>query len=313
MSNESRVAGWVDPELYPFPGRRVQVGGHDVHYVDTGHPSGSGDSAPTMLLLHGNPTWSFVYRGLIAALCGEVRCVAPDLPGFGLSVPAPGFKGSFAEHADAVQGFVEALDLREVVVVGQDWGGPIGLRLVGRQPERFAGVVLGNTWAWPVDGDPHFARFSTVMGGPLGALLIRRLNLFVNLMVPMGHRRRRLPRAEMAHYRRALAAPARRHLSAVLPRQIVAASAELAALADGLSGLRHLPVLIVWGDRDMAFRTKELERWREEVPGAKVEIVAGAGHFVQSDAPEEVASHLRAWLREHLDLEGRTRPAGGQR
>jgi len=287
---------WLDRDLYPFDGIRVPVGDHVVHAVDTRPQGGPG---PTLLLLHGNPTWSFVYRDVIAALAPSVRCVAPDLPGFGLSTAADGFAGTFVEHADVIEAFVDALDLRDVVLVVQDWGGPVGLRLLERRPERFVGVVLGNTWAWPVDGDPHFTRFAGFMGGPIGSFLIRRANLFVNVMVPMGHRRRRLSRTELRHYRAPLATPARRELSAVLPREIVDASPHLAGLERGLGVLRTLPVLMVWGDRDIAFRTRELDRWRAIVPDARVHVVAGAGHFVQSDVPVEFAAQVADWLRDH--------------
>lgn len=284
---------WLDRAQYPFNDRYLDLDGHRVHVVDTG-------SGQTLLFLHGNPTWSFVYREVIAALSRHVRCVAPDLPGFGLSTAATGFSGTYVEHAEVIERLVEHLDLRDIVLVAQDWGGPIGLRLVERQPERFRGVVICNSWAWPVADNPHFTRFAGLMGGSVGSFLIRHANLFVNAMVPMGHKRRRLDRTEMRHYRAPLATPARRELSAVLPREIVDATDPLTELAEGLGVLRSLPVLIVWGDSDMAFRDPELQRWRREVPEATVHIVEGAGHFVQSDAPREVATAITSWL-ERID------------
>ncbi|GAB3155147.1 haloalkane dehalogenase [Microbacterium neimengense] len=284
---------WVDRDAYPFETASVTVGGHRIHYVDTAAP---GQSGPTLLFLHGNPTWSFVYRDVIRAMPPSVRCVAPDLPGFGLSDAADDFDGTFVAHAEAIELLVEALGLEDVVLVAQDWGGPIGLRLIERSPEGFRGVVLGNTWAWPVAHDPHFTRFAGAMGGRMGAFLTRRANLFVNLMIPMGHRRRRLTRAEMAHYRRALGTARRRGFSAVLPREIVVATPHLAELEAGLSVLETLPVLIVWGDSDIAFRGPELARWRAIAPHARVEVIEGAGHFVPSDAPAEMAASLRGWL-----------------
>ncbi|GAA2229767.1 alpha/beta fold hydrolase [Herbiconiux moechotypicola] len=280
---------WLDREQYPFDDHYLDLDGHRIHFVDTG-------AGQTLLFLHGNPTWSFVYRKVIAALAPHSRCVAPDLPGFGLSTAAVGYSGTYLEHADVIQRFVEALDLRDIVLVVQDWGGPIGLRLVERQPERFRAVVICNSWAWPVADNPHFARFAGLMGGRVGSFLIRHANLFVNAMVPMGHRRRRLSRAEMRHYRAPLATPARRELSAVLPREIIDATSPLAELAEGLGVLRDLPVLIVWGDSDMAFREPELLRWRAEVPEATVQVIEGAGHFVQSDAPGEVGAAIASWL-----------------
>lgn len=288
MRDDLLHPAWLDPTLYPFETTRRRVGEHDLHLIDQG-------SGPTLLMLHGNPTWSLVYAGLVARLSDEFRCVVPDLPGFGLSQAPAGFDGRPASIAEVVTELVRDLDLRDVVLVLQDWGGPIGLDVAAREPDRIRGVVIANTWAWPVTGDPHFERFSRMMGGAAGAFLVRHANLFVNLMVPMGHRRRRLSRAEMRHYRAALGTPARRQASAVLPREIVHATELLTRVEQGLADQRHLPALVLWADRDIAFRESELARWQREWPQAEVVPVPGAGHFVQSDAPDACADAIRDW------------------
>lgn len=280
---------WVDRDLYPFADRFVEASGHRVHYVDEG-------DGPILLMLHGNPTWSFLYRDVITQLRGSFRCVALDYPGFGLSTAADGFDGRPDSIAVVVEEVVDALDLRDFVVVVQDWGGPIGLRVAERQPDRIRGLVIANTWAWPITGDRHFERFSSLMGGRLGTLLTRRLNLFVNVMIPVGHRRRSVSGAEMRHYRSALDTPARREASAVLPREITASARFLQEVADGLAALRTKPALIVWADGDIAFGEKELSRWMRELPTAEVHDLAGAGHFVPSDAPVEFAGAIEAWF-----------------
>jgi haloalkane dehalogenase len=119
--------------------------------------------------------------------------------------------------------FLDSLDLREVTLVAQDWGGPIGLTAALRRPDRFVGLVLGNTWAWPVNGDLHFEVFSRLVGGPVGRQLILRFNFFVNALLPAGHHRRKPGAAEMAHYRRALPTPERRMPCAMFPKDITAA------------------------------------------------------------------------------------------
>ena len=112
---------WLDPVLFPFESRFLDVDGATVHHVDEG-------TGPPLLLLHGNPTWSFLYREVIAGLRDRFRCVAPDYPGFGLSRPAPGYGFTPAEHAEVVRRLVLELDLRDVTLMVQDWGGPIGPR-----------------------------------------------------------------------------------------------------------------------------------------------------------------------------------------
>lgn len=279
---------WVDDELFPFRSRFVPLSGNVVHYVDEGR-------GPILLMLHGNPTWSFVYREVIAALSKFFRCIALDYPGFGLSTAGPGYAFHPADHANVVSEFIEHLDLSSATLVVQDWGGPIGLTAALRCPDRFSGFVVGNTWAWPVNGDFHFEAFSGFMGGPIGRLLIRRLNVFVNVLIPAGHRRRKLSQAEMRHYRRALPTPERRMPSAVFPKDIIAARSFLTDLESGLESLVDVPTLLVWGDADIAFRMKELHRWEGLLKQHHTVVLKGAGHFVQSDAPADFANAITSW------------------
>jgi haloalkane dehalogenase len=133
------------------------------------------------------------------------------------------------------------------------------------------------------------------LGGPLGRLLGRQFNLFVNTMIPAGHRLRKPTAAEMAHYRMALDTRDRRDAAAVLPRRITASRAFLTDVEAGLPDLAALPTLIVWGDADFAFRAKERQRWERLFADHHTMIVEGAGHFVQSDAPEQFAAAIRDW------------------
>jgi haloalkane dehalogenase len=287
MADTGRPA-WVDDELYPFGSRFVTIDGHTVHYVDEG-------SGPTLLLLHGNPTWSFVYRDVIRALRDEFRCVALDYPGFGLSSARPGYRYLPEEHAAVVVAFLDHLGLSDATLVVHDWGGPIGLYAAEQRPDTFERLVLTNTWAWPLNGELPVELASRLLGGPIGHELARRFNLFVNAMIPAGHRRRKPTADEMAHYRQALATPGRRGASAVLPRHITASRAFLAGVEARLADLASLPTLIVWGDADVAFRAKERQRWEQVFADHHTVIVEGAGHFVQSDAPEEFAAAIRDW------------------
>lgn len=164
----------------------------------------------------------------------------------------------------------------------------------GRQPSAFEGLVLANTWAWPVAGDLWFELASHLMGGPVGRALTTRLNVLVDVLIPAGHRLRKTSRAEMAHYRAALP-PDRRDAAAVLPRRITASHAFLADVWNGLDPIRSLPTLIVWGDADFAFRAKERQRLEETFPDHDTVVIEGAGHFVQSDAPDRFADAIRNW------------------
>lgn len=279
---------WVDDDLFPFESHFADLDGHVVHYVDEGE-------GPVLLLLHGNPTWSFVYREVIAGLRDRFRCIALDYPGFGLSTAARGYRYLPEEHAEVVVSFLDHLDLTGVTLLVHDWGGPIGLHAAEQRPGRFERLVVTNTWAWPVNGDLRIELASRLMGGLVARELIRRLNLFVNAMIPVGHRRRRPSAAEMQHYRAALSTRTRRHASAVLPRAILRSRGFLADVADQLPTLAHLPTLIVWADADIAFGDKERRRWEETFPTHTTVVVHGAGHFLQSDAPDELCDAITDW------------------
>ncbi|MBN9636243.1 MAG: alpha/beta fold hydrolase [Actinobacteria bacterium] len=279
---------WVDDELFPFESHFIELDGHTVHYVDEG-------SGPTLLMLHGNPTWSFLFRDVIDLLRKDFRCIALDYPGFGLSTPRPGYRYLPEEHADVVTAFVDALGLKDATLVGQDWGGMIGLAVAQRRPGVFDRLVLANTWAWPVNGILHFEAFGRIMGGLPMRFLVRQFNLLVNAFIPTGHRRRKLTDAELDHYRRALDTAERRQASAVLPGRVLASREFFAEVEAGLPDVAHLPTLIIWGDADIAFRTQERERLEATFGDHPTVIVEGAGTSVESDAPDEFASAIRAF------------------
>ncbi|MBO0852314.1 MAG: alpha/beta fold hydrolase [Nocardia sp.] len=282
---------WVDDELFPFDSRFVELDGNVVHYIDEG-------AGPILLMLHGNPTWSFEYRSLIGSLSDRFRCIALDYPGFGLSAAAPGYRYRPDEHAAVVAAFIDRLDLSQVTLLAHDWGGPIGLHAAEQRPDRFHRLVLTNTWAWPMNGDLRVEAASRLMGGLLGRQLIRRFNLFVNAFIPIGHRRRKVSAAEMAHYRAALATPDRRQACAVMPGAILGSRAFLAEVENRLTVLAKLPVLIVWADADVAFGGKELRRWEATFPNHTTVVLPGVGHYVASDAPEQLSAAIRSWWAE---------------
>jgi haloalkane dehalogenase len=262
----------------------LDIDGNRIHYIDEG-------TGPTLLFVHGNPTWSFVYRDVVARLKGNFRCVAVDLVGFGLSEAAPGFSYLPSAQSAVLAQLIERLDLRDFSVVVQDWGGPIGLSGALVAPDRLGGAVISNTWAWPVNGNPDFEKFSKLMGGPIGHYGCKYLNMFVNVLLPLSHKRRRLSHSEMTHYRKPLRA-GHRGATWILPKQIIASREFLTALEARLPELSTLPALIVWGDKDDAFQAPELARWQELLPGAKTVVVEGVGHFAPSEAPAEFAAAI---------------------
>jgi haloalkane dehalogenase len=283
MTTPDRPA-WVPNRLYPFQDRYLHIGGSTVHYVDEG-------SGPTLLLLHGNPTWSFLYREVIIGLRGEYRCVAVDFPGFGLSAAPLGYGFTPAEHADVLARFVEELDLTGVTMMVQDWGGPIGFAVATRQPQRFIRFVIGNTWAWP-KADLGTQAFSRILGSPLGRYLIEQRNFFVETILPGGVRRRRLSDEEMNAYRGPFPTPGSRRPVAVFPREILGSRPFLAEISEALPTLSDRRALVVWPTKDIAFREPERKRWEALFPTHNTVQLEGAGHYMQEDAAADIVAAI---------------------
>lgn len=277
------------PGAFPFRSRHAVVGKATLHYVDEG-------TGPVLLMLHGNPAWSYLYRDLILAQRDTCRCIAVDLAGFGLSEPPPGFSFLPRDHAALVAGLIEQLDLRDATLLAHDWGGPIGLAAARATGARIRRLCLGNTWAWPVNGDFHFEWFSRLLGGPLGRFLARRYAVFVNGVMPSSMRRRKLTAEEMAAFRAPFRDPASRRPMHVFPAAITGSRAFLREVEDYVRGFTG-PVRFIWPQNDIAFREKELAHWLQLLPQADVVRVPRCGHFLWLDAPEECAAGVRDFMR----------------
>jgi haloalkane dehalogenase len=273
-------------ELYPFTSRWFDSSVGRVHYVDEG-------AGRPILMCHGNPTWSFLYRNVVRGLRGRFRCIAPDYPGFGLSDRPPGYGYTPQEHADVVRELVRSLDLHDLIVMGHDWGGPIGLSAACAETERVTGLVLGGTWFWPADLRARI--FSRVMSSrPLQRAILQR-NLFVERFIPRGTNRE-LSGAEMEHYRAVQPTPAARVGVAEFPRQIVRSRDLLEHLAEDvprvLGGKR---TLITYPMADAAFRPGSvLPRMRSAFTDAVVVELPDASHYFVEDAPDVVAAAIAA-------------------
>jgi haloalkane dehalogenase len=278
------------PGLLPYAGRFVELDGARIHYLDEG-------TGPTVLLLHGNPAWSFLYRKIIAGLRDEFRCVAPDLPGYGRSGAPDGHGYTPREHSAIIERFVDLLELRDMTVMVQDWGGPIGLGLAGRRPELIRELIIGNTFAWPLGGELRIRVFSSLMGGPIGRELTRRMNLVPRVFFWRGFAR---PLAAGVHD--AYMAPwrdrARRLPATIGPRQLIAASGYLTDVERGLRNIADRPALIVWGAQDFAFGEAHRTRSEAAFPNHRAIVYSDASHFLQEDVGDEIADAFKLFHRE---------------
>jgi haloalkane dehalogenase len=281
------VLSQVAPALFPVEHRYLNLDGARIHYVSEGE-------GETLLLLHGNPAWSFLYRKIIAGLKDEYRCVAPDFPGYGLSSAPPDYGYTPAEHSAILERFVDALELKDLTIMVQDWGGPIGLGLAGRRPELVRALIIGNTFGWALDRDRRIRIFSAVMGGPIGRALTRAFNFVPRFFFWRGFAQPLEPsvrRAYLAPWRD----PARRRPSTIGPHQLVHAAAYLREVELGLDKLANKPALIVWGEKDFAFHRGARERFEAAFPTHQTILYPDASHFLQEDVGDQISEAFKSF------------------
>jgi cis-3-alkyl-4-acyloxetan-2-one decarboxylase len=276
---------------FPFAGQYVDSGGFSLHYVDEGPRD-----APPLLFLHGNATWSYYWRRPIGQLSARGhRCVAFDHLGSGRSDKPPQLSiYSLQTHVDNALAVIDALDLRDVLLVAHDWGGPIGLGAMLERRDRLRGVVLMNTWAWELPSFlPPFLREFRTEG--LGEILALGGNLFIE-SIPGGMAKREVDPVMMDAYR----APFPDYWSRVgllaFQREIPLTERDRSAPLMGSIHQRlptlDVPILLVWGMRDPVFQPVFLDQWLELFPEADSVRLDQAAHFLVEDEPQAVTDAI---------------------
>jgi haloalkane dehalogenase len=281
---------------FPFESRFLRAGRTSLHYLDEGPAD-----APPLLFLHGNPTWSYLWRRPIAELSAKGhRCLAFDHMGFGRSEkPRRMSAYTLERHVENALGVIDELDLQDVTLVAHDWGGPIGLGAILERSERLNALVLMNTWAWELPSWlPPFIREFRTEG--LGEILALGGNLFVE-SIPGGMARRDPDPVMMEAYRAPFPDYWSRAGTLAFQRDIPLTERDrsapvISSIHERLPSL-DVPVLLVWGMRDPVFQPVFLDQWRELFPRAEVAELEDASHFVVEDRPDAVIAAIERFLR----------------
>jgi len=276
------------------------IDGIRLHYVDEG-------SDPPILLVHGQPTWSYLYRKMIRPLVAAgYRCIAPDLMGFGLSdKPTDESAYTLGRHVELVTGLVEKLQLASVTIVGQDWGGPVGLRYAIDHQDNVRSLVILNTLV-KITPVPLLFTFVFRNGG-FSSFLVRRLDLFRKIIFRRGWPfRRPLEAGVMEQYKMPHPTAASRAGIAAFPKMIPGndrhPNAAYISQIDSVLRNWDVPVLVMFSDGDIAFKPTEGQRIAEMVPDGRFQVVRNAGHYLQEDAGEEIAQRMVTFLRDEAKI-----------
>jgi pimeloyl-ACP methyl ester carboxylesterase len=283
---------WLDRSLYPFTSRYFESADGWMHYVDEG-------TGTPVVFVHGTPTWSFLYRDLVARVARRHRAIAVDHLGFGLSDKPAIAPYEPEHHAKRLVSLLDALDVSGATFVMHDFGGPIGLAAALARRERVDRLALFNTWCWSVSDDGGIARAARVAGSSIGRLLYRHLNFPVRVLMPkvMGDRSV-LTKEILRHYAAPLGTPDERMGAWACARALLGAGEWFDKLWSERDGLHDKPLLLLWGMKDPTFGHAYLDRWRQAFPRAEVHRFAGSGHFVPEEAGADVGPLLEAFLDE---------------
>ncbi len=277
---------WLPWPAFPFQSRFADVGGNRIHYLDEG-------SGPALLFVSAGQ-WSFMFRDVILRLRGQFRCLTLDFPGSGLSPDVPGHDQSVETNAQILAGFIDALDPQDGTMILHDVGGPLGLVVASRRPQRFRALVLSNTFGWPLAGYPAVRRMLKAVTSPLFSGINNLTNVVALLTASSYGVGRKMSRAD----RRSFLGPWRSRSSRRATLQVLAGVLRIdpmmadveRSLATTFTGL---PVLTLFGPKNDPYGWQS--RFSQLLPNATAAVIPGGHHFPFNDDPDAYSAAIRTW------------------
>jgi len=283
---------------YPFIGKRLDLSGISYHYLD------EGGGAP-VVMLHGNPSWSFYYRNLVLALRDRYRCIVPDHIGCGLS-DKPGddrYEYTLSRRVDDLEMLLDTIGATEnITLVLHDWGGMIGMAYAVRHPERIARLLILNTSAFHLPKTKPFPLSLRICRDTvLGTLLVRGLNAFSVGASFVGCKRNPMPRELRTLYQLPYDSWQNRIATLRFVQDIPLSPGDrcydlVSAISDGIGQFINLPMLILWGELDFVFDRHFLAEWLQRFPNAELQSFQDCGHYILEDAKENVVPLISRFL-----------------
>jgi haloalkane dehalogenase len=291
----------VSPRLYPFESHFERISNHQYHYVDEG-------KGEPVVMLHGNPTWSFYYRELIQRLSPHFHCLAPDHIGCGYSDKPDdsAYNYTLEQRVNDLEEFLKKKGITQNIhLVVHDWGGIIGMVYAHRHPEAIKMIVLMNTAAFHLPQNKRFpVALWFVRNTWLGAYVVRAFNAFSNLATFEGTKRIRLSKA----VRQGLTAPYNSWKNRIATLRFVQdiplkpsdpGYGIVSEMQDNLYQFRNTPTLIAWGMKDLVFDRHFLERWIQYLPEAEVHRFENSGHYILEDQQEAIGELVYNFFRRY--------------
>lgn len=283
---------------YPFTGKYLDLDGLKYHYLDEG-------SGPPVVMVHGNPSWSFYYRNLVKALSKNHRCIAPDHIGCGLS-DKPGddrYDYTLERRVADLERLIDSLGIQEkITLVVHDWGGMIAMAWAVRHPAWVSRLVILNTAAFPLPKEKPLPMALRICRDTfIGTLLVRGLNAFAVGAAIVGCKLNPMSSALRRLYCLPYDSWHNRIATLRFVQDIPLAPGDrgydlVSATADGLAQFRSLPALIIWGEQDFVFDHHFLKEWQSRLPQAEIHSWSNGGHYILEDVRDEAITMIAAFL-----------------
>lgn len=277
---------------YPFIPKRITVeGGYQISCVDEGQ-------GKTIVFVHGNPSWSYLYRNMITSLQGTYRCIAPDHLGCGLSDKPQEYSYRLVNHIENLEQVLDQLGVETCVLVMHDWGGAIGMGWAARHPDRVVGLVLMNTAAFRSKLIPW--RIAVCRWPLIGPLIVRGMNAFAGSAIHMAVTRK-MPKEIADGFLYPYDSWANRVAVMGFVKDIPLDEKhpswqELGKVEKGLELFSKKPVLLCWGGRDFCFHDAFYREWQRRFPKAECYHYPEAGHYLLEDEFDAVSGKITGFL-----------------
>lgn len=286
-----------EENIYPFVARKTAIQGNSISFLDQGR-------GRAVVLLHGNPTWSFYYRNLTLLLQKNYRVIVPDHMGCGLSDKPQNFPYTLKTHIDNLEFLLADLKIEKFSLVIHDWGGAIGMGLAVRCPERVEAIVVLNTASWPSPRIPLRIRICRIP--LLGDIIVRGFNGFARGALSMAVVNKMAP-AVVAGYLKPYDSWANRVALLRFVQDIPLKPTDhswqtLVEIEKGLERFKGTPMLILWGGKDFCFTRYFYEEWRQRFPGAESHFFPDAGHYILEDAFDRLAPLIANFFHKQIGL-----------
>lgn len=283
---------WLDKKEYPFESKYLTLEAGKMHYIDEGE-------GPPIVMIHGTPSWSFMYRNLIKLLRKKYRCVALDMIGFGLSDKPEKWSYKPRAHASNFEKLMEHLQLKDITLLVHDFGAPIGLAYAIKHPQNVRSIVMLNSWTWSLSKHQTFSKVSKYLVGPLGKFLHSKLNVSANTLIhELFKGEEKMPEAIKEHYVKALGNPDEHVRNLACARELVGVTKWYDELWKERKKIQDIPTLILWGERDKLIKIEALQRWKEFFHECYVIPFEDGGHFLQEENAEEIAGYVSNFVKE---------------